>query len=499
MSSCEFEVLGWDEKTNHMIPSKQTGFLYKGERECIQLTFEDGRTNICTPEHPILTADKQWIKAKDLVVGEQVCRYIQPKDGKRGVLPSILETLLKCRKDTRTKQKDVKDPVKWKVLEGQQLAFKVTANSLYGVTGASTSPLCLKYIAASTTATGRKNIMFAKGFVEREYPGTEVVYGDTDSIFIKFPVAPLKGLDAIYKAIDLCEEACGRISAQLKRPHNLEFEKVICPMILCAKKKYVGFYYTGHSPKYTIKYMGIVLKRRDNAPIVKHVFGEAIEILLKEKNVVKAMNFVRNACKRILAGEYSLDKFIMSKTLKDTYKNPDGIAHKVLADRIGEREPGNRPQVNDRIPFVYIETYEPPKQRGQKAIKVLQGDKIEHPDYVVEKKLAVDYLHYITNQIMNPVCQVFDLVVGNSEEVIFKDIIAEEMVRRNRNAMRTQGDADVSSFFSVVPKTESEKPAKSKELKQIEPSDITEKKETKGKKVAPVQKNTLMSMFGPKK
>jgi DNA-directed RNA polymerase II subunit RPB2 len=71
MSSCEFEVLGWDEKTNHMIPSKQTGFLYKGERECIQLTFEDGRTNICTPEHPILTADKQWIKAKDLVVGEQ--------------------------------------------------------------------------------------------------------------------------------------------------------------------------------------------------------------------------------------------------------------------------------------------------------------------------------------------------------------------------------------------------------------------------------------------
>jgi hypothetical protein len=100
---------------------------------------------------------------------------------------------------------------------------------------------------------------------------------------------------------------------------------------------------------------------------------------------------------------------------------------------------------------------------------------------------------------MNPVCQVFDLVVGNSEEVIFKDIIAEEMVRRNRNAMRKQGYADVSSFFSVVPKTESEKPAKSKELKQIETSDITEKKETKGKKVAPVQKNTLMSMFGPKK
>ena len=71
MSSCENEVLGWDEKSGEMVPSKQTGFLYKGERECVQLTFEDGRTNICTPEHPILTSDNQWIKAKDLIVGQQ--------------------------------------------------------------------------------------------------------------------------------------------------------------------------------------------------------------------------------------------------------------------------------------------------------------------------------------------------------------------------------------------------------------------------------------------
>jgi DNA-directed RNA polymerase II subunit RPB2 len=71
MRSCNSEVLGWDEKTNQMISSKQTGFLYKGERECIKVTFEDGRTNILTPEHPILTSDNQWIKAKDLVINEQ--------------------------------------------------------------------------------------------------------------------------------------------------------------------------------------------------------------------------------------------------------------------------------------------------------------------------------------------------------------------------------------------------------------------------------------------
>ena len=384
---------------------------------------------------------------KDNVIGQKVVRYVQPKDSKRAVLPEILEVLLKCRKDVRKVQKTITDKQKWKVLEGQQLAYKTTANSLYGVTGASTSPLCLKDIAAATTATGRKNIMIAKHFVEKEYPGTEVVYGDTDSIFIKFPVGDLGGLDAIYRSIDLCEEAAARISKLLKAPHNLEFEKVICPMILCAKKKYVGFYYTSKSPEYTIKYMGIVLKRRDNAPIVKHVFGEAIEILLKENNVPKAIEFVRTACKKILRGEYGVDKFIMSKTLRECYKNPEGTAHKVLADRIGEREPGNKPMINDRIPFVYVEQDAHIKGNKNKK-KILQGDKIENPDYVVKNKLAVDYLHYITNQIMNPVCQVFDLIMKDSEKVIFSDIIKEEEQKRQIKAIRKEGCQDITTFFT---------------------------------------------------
>jgi intein/homing endonuclease len=68
METCEHEVLGWNEKEDILVPAKQSGFLYKGERECIQLTMEDGRINICTPDHPLLTSDKKWIKAKDLIV-----------------------------------------------------------------------------------------------------------------------------------------------------------------------------------------------------------------------------------------------------------------------------------------------------------------------------------------------------------------------------------------------------------------------------------------------
>ena len=386
----------------------------------------------------------------DKVVGQQVVRFVQPRPGpgqQRGVLPEILEILLKCRKDVRAEQKKTKDKQKWKVLEGQQLAYKTTANSLYGFTGAGTSKLCLKWIAAATTAIGRKNIMFAKDFVEREYPGTVVVYGDTDSIFIKFPMAARRGLEAIYHAIDLCEEAAGRISQQLKRPHNLEFEKVICPMILAAKKKYVGLFYSSKSPKYVIKYMGIVLKRRDNAPIVKYVFGEMIEILLKENDVPKAIAFVQEACRRILRGEYSLDKFVMSKSLRDGYKNPEGIAHKVLADRMGERDPGSKPRLNDRVPFVYVEQKTRIKGTKTNGQKVLQGEKIEHPDYVVAHKLPVDYLHYLTNQIMNPVCQVLDLVMKDAEKVVFRDIIKEEQQRRQTSAILQSGCQDITKFF----------------------------------------------------
>ena len=43
--------------------------------------------------------------------------------------------------------------------------------------------------------------------------------------------------------------------------------------------------------------------------------------------------------------------------------------------------------------------------------KDLQGNKIEHPDYIREKKIKIDYGFYITNQIMKPVLQIYSLVL----------------------------------------------------------------------------------------
>ena len=101
--------------------------------------------------------------------------------------------------------------------------------------------------------------------------------------------------------------------------------------------------------------MGIVLKRRDNADIVKHIYGKVIDIIMNKKNLAASIEFCRSECKKLLDGGF-LETLIITKSLRGYYKNPDQIAHKVLADRIGERDPGNKPKSNDRIPFVYIDT-----------------------------------------------------------------------------------------------------------------------------------------------
>ena len=43
--------------------------------------------------------------------------------------------------------------------------------------------------------------------------------------------------------------------------------------------------------------------------------------------------------------------------------------------------------------------------------KALQGERIETPGYILSKKLAIDYNHYITNQLMKPLQQLFGLAL----------------------------------------------------------------------------------------
>ncbi len=198
-------------------------------------------------------------RKKKIKSGIKTCRFAQLPEGKKSIIPEILQELLKQRKNTRKIQKNFPEKsFEWNIYEGLQLAYKITANSIYGLTGAQTSKIYLPEIAASTTATGRNLIKFTKKHYETNYD-CKVVYGDTDSVFIKFNCKDihgnkLHGLDAINKSIMHCTEGALAISRQLKKPHNLEFEKAIFPFILISKKRYHGHYYTEYgSSKYSPK------------------------------------------------------------------------------------------------------------------------------------------------------------------------------------------------------------------------------------------------------
>jgi DNA polymerase elongation subunit (family B) len=333
------------------------------------------------------------------------CTYIKATPDQplsTGLIPTALQIMLKKRKEARKKMEDPKlDDAQKSVYNGLQLAYKVVANSIYGQLGSRTSPIRKMCIAACTTAVGRRSLLFAKSTVESD--GAEVVYGDTDSIFVKFPGKDLPG------AIAAGQEAAKKITAGC--PHSafvIGYEKTFYPFILFCRKRYVGMKYEEDPTKCKRASMGIVLRRRDNAPIVKDVYGGALDIILEERNVKKAAEFVKGMLVKVMKAELPMDKFAVTKQLRDDYKAmKEGYsghatipAHRILADRITKRDPGNAPSVGERLKYVYIQTD-----------KKLQADKIETPEFVVEKKLKLDSQFYITNQIQNPVAQLFALCI----------------------------------------------------------------------------------------
>jgi hypothetical protein len=233
-----------------------------------------------------------------------------------------------------------------------------------------------------------------------------IIVHNTDSIFVRFPAEGKKGHAKIMPSIEQATEASAEFRKLIKAPHDLEYEKTFWPFILLSKKRYVGNLYEHDDQKFKQKSMGIVLKRRDNAQIVKKIYGGVLDIILTRQDVPASVEFLKESLLALVKGKTSIDDLVISKSLKADYKDPTRIAHKVLADRIAERDPGSKFQSSDRVPYVYVVTPAPAK--GQ---KVLQGDKIETPAYIKEQSLVPDYGFYITNQIMKPLLQLYSLVI----------------------------------------------------------------------------------------
>ena len=205
---------------------------------------------------------------------------------RKGLLSQILEELLTARKQAKRELAVETDSFKKAVLNGRQLALKISANSVYGLTGATTGKLPCLEIASSTTSFGRQMIEKTKSEVEARYciangysHDAQVIYGDTDSVMVKF------GTKELAEAMRLGEEAAQYVSSKFIKPIKLEFEKVYFPYLLINKKRYAGLYWTKPEKYDKMDTKGIETVRRDNCLLVQTVIEKVLRMILIDRDV----------------------------------------------------------------------------------------------------------------------------------------------------------------------------------------------------------------------
>ncbi|KAH5541007.1 DNA polymerase [Parastagonospora nodorum] len=331
---------------------------------------------------------------------------------RKGLLSQILEELLGARKRAKKELAVETDPFKKAVLNGRQLALKVTANSVYGLTGATNSKLPCLAIASSTTSIGRQMIEKTKAEVEAKYNiangyshDAEVIYGDTDSVMVKF------GTSELAEAMKLGEEAAQYVSSKFVKPIKLEFEKVYFPYLLINKKRYAGLYWTNPVKWDKMDTKGIETVRRDNCRLVVNVIDTSLRMLLIDQDPEGAQEFVKETIADLLQNKIDLSNLVITKALTKQ-ENKDGTggyankqAHVELAERMKKRDAGSAPALGDRVAYVMIKS----------ASGARNFEKSEDPLYVLENNIPIDTKYYLDNQLAKPLGRIFEPILGEKK------------------------------------------------------------------------------------
>ncbi|KAK4504717.1 hypothetical protein PRZ48_002679 [Zasmidium cellare] len=324
---------------------------------------------------------------------------------RKGLLSQILEELLGARKRAKKELAIETDPFKKAVLNGRQLALKISANSVYGLTGATVGKLPCLAIASSTTSYGRQMIEKTKAEVEGRYTiangyshDAQVIYGDTDSVMVKF------GPNDLAKAMELGQEAAEYVSSKFIKPIKLEFEKVYYPYLLINKKRYAGLYWTKTDKWDKMDTKGIETVRRDNCRLVQTVIETSLKMLLIDQDVQGAQDYVKETISELLQNRIDMSNLVITKALtKDDYASKQ--AHTELAARMKKRDAGSAPALGDRVAYVMV--------KGAAGAKGYE--KSEDPIFVLENNLPIDTKYYLDNQLAKPLGRIFEPILGEKK------------------------------------------------------------------------------------
>jgi DNA polymerase delta subunit 1 len=334
---------------------------------------------------------------------------------KKGILPEILQELLSARTVAKRDMKAATDPMVKAVQNGRQLALKISANSVYGFTGATVGQLPCLPISSTVTAYGRDMIDMTKEAVERMYTRANgyshdaiVVYGDTDSVMVKF------GMPDVGEAMALGHEAAEEVTKLFPPPVRLEFEKVYCPYLLMNKKRYAGLYWTRPDKWDKLDAKGIETVRRDNCALVRRVVETVLRKILIDRSVKGAIAYTKGVISDLLQNKLDISLLVITKALGKAANSADykaKQAHVELAERMRKRDPGSAPVVGDRVPYVII----------QAAKKTPNYMRSEDPLFCLENSKPVDAKWYLEHQLHKPLSRIFEPIVQNTASLFVGD------------------------------------------------------------------------------
>lgn len=323
---------------------------------------------------------------------------------RKSLLAKMLGEILETRVMVKSGMKvDREDKTLQRLLNNRQLALKLIANVTYGYTSASFSGrMPCSEIADSIVQTGRETLEKAIALIHSvERWGAEVVYGDTDSLFVY-----LKGRTK-DEAFDIGTEIARTITNMNPRPVKLKFEKVYFPSVLLAKKRYVGFKYESKAqkkPDFDAK--GIETVRRDGTPAEQKIEEKALRILFRTADLSQVKSFFQRQCSKIMKGKVSIQDFCFAKEVKlGTYSDkglpPPGA---LISTKRMLEDPRAEPQYGERVPYVVIS--------GAPGARLI--DRCVAPEVLLQNEYhELDTEYYISKNLIPPLERIFNLVGAN--------------------------------------------------------------------------------------
>jgi DNA polymerase delta subunit 1 len=337
--------------------------------------------------------------------------YFVRAQKRKGVLPRILEQLIQQRGKAKKDMASETDPFRYAALNARQLALKISANSVYGFTGATIGSLPCIEVSASTTAFGREMIEFTAKTIREEYcisngykHDAVVIYGDTDSVMVKFGTSELK------EAMEFGKKAAHFVSERFTKPISLEFEKVYFPYLLISKKRYAGLFWTREDKYDKMDAKGLETVRRDNCLLVKRVIDTCLRGILIERNIDAAVAYCKDTIRDLLRNRLDISMLVITKALSKSEKEYKGKqAHVELNKKIEKRGDGTGYHLGDRIPYVIRSGV-----RGSTA-----SERAEDPIFALENNIPLDTQYYI-DMLSRPLMRIFKPILQNPAAELFQ-------------------------------------------------------------------------------